>query len=382
MRIIQHHIASANNAPSLALTGIDLLLVFGSHTIITPELRARLSTQHPSATLIGCTTAGDIAGTEVLDDGAVITAVGFDSSWIKAECAHASEYPSPEAMGAALMARLPSEGLHHVLLLSDGLGLPAEALLNGLDRHRPPGVTISGGCAGDGERFGVTEVWLNDRGGPGYALLCGFYGPDLTIHWQEGSGWEGFGPRREITRAEGATLYELDGEPALELYARYLGELSSQLPGAAWRFPLGSCEPNQSKPLVRTLISQDDGQKSMTFASALQTGGTMQMMRASREQLVDAAHDAAAAARHATKAMPGDALGLVISCYGRRVLLGQRTFEELEAAAEGLGRTTALCGFYSYGEMANADGGRGRLLNQSFTLTLICERQRGELHHA
>ncbi|MEO7621452.1 MAG: FIST C-terminal domain-containing protein, partial [Gallionella sp.] len=80
----------------------------------------------------------------------------------------------------------------------------------------------------------------------------------------------------------------------------------------------------------------------------------------------------------ATKAKPqrDDAAGLclVVSCVGRRLVLGQLTEEELDIVQEKLGKQTTLSGFYSYGELAPfSDILQCRLHNQTMTLTTIYE---------
>ncbi len=51
-----------------------------------------------------------------------------------------------------------------------------------------------------------------------HLAAIGFYGDHLRVGYGSMGGWEPFGPVREITRAEGNVLYELDGRSALDLY--------------------------------------------------------------------------------------------------------------------------------------------------------------------
>jgi len=69
------------------------------------------------------------------------------------------------------------------------------------------------------------------------------------------------------------------------------------------------------------------------------------------------------------------ALGLVVSCVGRKVVMSQLVDEELEAVAEELGESVKLTGFYSYGEIApfQNDIQNCQLHNQTMTLTVIYE---------
>ena len=86
---------------------------------------------------------------------------------------------------------------------------------------------------------------------------------------------------------------------------------------------------------------------------------------------------AAEAARQADAglgdATTGDAVSVMISCIGRRLLLGQRITDEVDAAVAQLRSTTRL-GFFSYGEISpHAVSGCCELHNQTMTVTSLSE---------
>jgi hypothetical protein len=65
---------------------------------------------------------------------------------------------------------------------------------------------------------------------------------------------------------------------------------------------------------------------------------------------------------------------ILVSCIGRRLLMGQRTVEEVEAVAAELGAETFQLGFYSYGEISpHATSGLCELHNQTMTITTLAE---------
>ena len=83
-------------------------------------------------------------------------------------------------------------------------------------------------------------------------------------------------------------------------------------------------------------------------------------------------------AANMAKPQQADAVGLclVISCVGRRLVLGQLTEEELDIVQEKLGAKTTITVFYSYGELAPfSDILHCQLHNQTMTLTTIYEKQ-------
>jgi hypothetical protein len=137
-------------------------------------------------------------------------------------------------------------------------------------------------------------------------------------------------------------------------------------------FPLALREAaNPGKSLVRTVLAVDERQQSMTFAGDIPQGCRAQLMRANFDRLVQGASDAASEA--CKDRAPGDTLAVAISCVGRRLVLGERTEEELEATLEAFPPGAQQMGFYSYGEISPYATGLCDLHNQTMTLTTIAE---------
>ena len=64
-----------------------------------------------------------------------------------------------------------------------------------------------------------------------------------------------------------------------------------------------------------------------------------------------------------------------VSCVGRRLVLGERTEEEVETVQDSAPGRSAHVGFYSYGEISPAiRGGASDLHNQTMTVTVFSER--------
>jgi hypothetical protein len=249
------------------------------------------------------------------------------------------------------------------------------ALVQGLLAGVPAGVAVTGGLAGDGARFARTWVLHEGQARSGVACAVGLYGERLSVGHGCGGGWSDFGPERRVTRARGNVLHELDGRPALDLYREYLGDRAHGLPGTALLFPLAIRRPGErdAKPLVRTILGIDDAQRSMTFAGDIPEGSIARLMRASTDGLVDSA---GAAGRDAAAGLAADrpALVLAVSCVGRRLVLGERTEEEVELVREAMPAACTQLGFYSYGEIAPGQAhATADLHNQTMTVTVFQE---------
>jgi hypothetical protein len=353
--------------------GAHLVLAFGSPACFRdPEVLASVHARHPGASVLGCSTVGEIQGARVLDDSLVATAVRFERARVRTAESDIAGPADSFAVGARLAAALPGEGLAHVFVLSDGLHVNGSELAAGLASALPPGVNVTGGLAGDADRFAETLVHAGGISAPHRVGVVGFYGEGLRVGYGSMGGWEAFGPERRVTRAQGNVLYELDGRSALDLYKQYLGPHAERLPASALLFPLSVRRGPGHESLVRTVLAVDEAEHSMTFAGDVPEGWTVRLMRTNFDNLVDGASTAATACVEGGG--PAAQLAVFISCVGRKLVLKQRIEEELDAAIHVLGPAATTTGFYSYGELAPFGRGQSCALhNQTMTVTTFAE---------
>lgn len=353
-----------------------LIVVFGAPSFADdPRPIAELRAAYPRAHFVGCSTSGEIHGTQLNDNSLTVAIARFESSDLESTLARVNGAQDSYAAGRQLAETLTRDDLRAILVLSDGLNVNGSELVRGVNAVVPGSVVVSGGLAGDGSQF--KRTWVLGENGPASGLVSavGLYGDHLRLGHGSKGGWDLFGPARRITRSQGNVLYELDGRPALQLYKQYLGERAAGLPATALLFPLAvRADVGDDKVLVRTVLGVDEAAQSLTFAGDMPTGHLAQLMRANFERLIDGA---SIAATHTLAengaASASDVLAIAISCVGRRLVLGERTEEEIEAALSVLPPGTQQIGFYSYGEISPYSSGHCDLHNQTMTLTTISE---------
>jgi hypothetical protein len=350
-----------------------LVLVFGASRLAgDPRALRELAQAFPRARMIGCSTAGEIQQNRVSDDGAIVAVARFDAVTLRAVTAPTGPGPASFAAGEQVAHALAAPDLRAIFVLSEGLDVNGSELVRGINSAAPASVVVTGGLAADGERF--RKTWIFDGGDPrsGCVAAVGLYGDRLGVTHASKGGWDIFGVERRVTRSAGNVLFELDGKPALRLYKEYLGDRASGLPATALLFPLAMrAEDGTAKQLVRTVLGVDEATQSLTFAGDVPTGSLVQLMRANFDRLVQGAADAALAARPRREASP--VLSIAISCVGRRLVLGERTEEELDATMDALPSGARQVGFYSYGEISPFVSGPCDLHNQTMTLTRFDE---------
>jgi len=352
----------------------DLALIFGSPRNINRKgLIKELKTEYPNACIFGCSTAGEIVSTQVLDDSLTVTAVSFSSTKVKGATAMVNTPEDSYSAGIELAGALAAEGLRHVFVLSEGLNINGTELVRGLQDHLAPGVTLTGGLSADGDRFQETYIILNDNPVRNAVAAIGFYGNALRVGYGSFGGWDTFGPERLITRSKGNILYELDGKSALALYKQYLGDHANGLPAAGLLFPLNLRTKDSTRPVVRTLLAVNEEDQSMTFAGDMPQNAYARLMKANFERLIDGAVDAARASAN-TMGQAKTQLAILISCVGRKLILKQRIEEEVEGVYDILGEGVTYTGFYSYGEISPfSKGNPCELHNQTMTITTLSE---------
>ncbi|HLO39435.1 MAG TPA: FIST N-terminal domain-containing protein [Phycisphaerales bacterium] len=355
------------------LNGTSTLVVaFGGSSLAAKSPAFEdLARAFPDSHVLGCSTSGEIHGAHLRDGGLSVAVVRFEKTTVRSASAPIRSAADSRLAGEHLAAQLAAPGLAAVLVYSDGLNVNGSELVRGLASALPQGTIITGALAGDGPDF--RRTWVLHGGGPRekMAVAVGLYGSNLRVAHGSRGGWDPFGPQRIVTRSRGNVLFEIDGRPALELYKKYLGDRVSGLPATALLFPLTLLGDNARAPLVRTVLSIDEKTQSMAFAGDIPQHSRVQLMHANLDRLTASA--GAAAQQASTPLCGGPCLAIAVSCIGRRLVLGTRTEEELEAVFDELPRGSALIGLYSYGEIAPHGSCPCELHNQTMTLTTIAE---------
>ncbi|MEL7035734.1 MAG: FIST N-terminal domain-containing protein [Cyanobacteria bacterium J06592_8] len=381
---------SVHTLPSLD-SEQTLVLLFGTVELIdNRDPIEYLKQSYPQSHLIGCSTAGEILGTYLFERTLCVVVVQFEQTQLRSANTSVDLDPQTSSnksydAGRTLATQLQHPDLKGVFILADGLYINGSELLRGLNAILKPSSkqeqipTITGGLAADDHQFQQTWVLADGIPRQGNIAAVGFYGNQIQISFGCQSGWTIFGPERRVTRAKHNILYELDGKPALQLYKEYLGEQARNLPKSALFFPLAVQSSSTRKATIRSLVSLDEKTNSLRLSGNIPQGAITQLMRGNSERLVDGALAAALVSRHGIQRQLNlieeePTLAIAISGSGRRLVLGERTEEELEVTLEELPPQTQQIGFYSYGEFAPSGVGTiCQLHNQTMTLTIIQE---------
>ena len=353
----------------------NLVFVFGAASFFAAGAElGSLAAAFPGAALIGCSTAGEVSMRGVEDGSVVVTAVRLERARVLSGSTELASMADSRAAGARLAKEIAAPDLRAVLVFGQGININGSALVEGMTEVLGSAVPITGGLAGDNGAFAQTWTLGKDGVSDRAIVAVGLAGEGLQVAHGSFGGWETFGPARKVTRCESNVLFQLDGEPALEVYKRYLGEYARDLPASGLLFPFALLGDDlNAVGLIRTILGIDEEQGSLTLAGEILQGGYLKLMHASTDALVDGAESAARAVQ-AMARLPAPALAILVSCVGRKLVMGDRVDEEVEAVAAVLGKDIVRTGFYSYGEISPfAPGVSCKLHNQTMTITTLAE---------
>jgi hypothetical protein len=355
----------------------DLILVFGALSFFqTQELAEALRQLAPNATIAGCSTAGEIAVDRVYDNTCVISAIQFDKTKAFSTSTQLMGMNDSFDAGVRLAKNLIPKELSGVIVFGVGVNINGSGLVAGLQSELPKHVSISGGLAADAGAFKQTWTFGPAGSTNNHVVAVGLYGDSIHLSYGSFAGWMPFGPARKVTKSLENVLFELDGERALDIYKRYLGDYAKDLPMAGLLFPFEMLGKDQEKSgIFRTILCVDEIEGSLTLAGDINANGYLKLMHSSTEKLIAGAETAAMHAMESlTKNIVGEPLAILISCVGRKLVMGDRVDEEVEAVAEMLGKNVSVTGFYSNGEIAGDKFlGECHLHNQTMTITYMTE---------
>ncbi|MCK5781491.1 MAG: FIST C-terminal domain-containing protein [Flavobacteriales bacterium] len=352
----------------------DLILLFVSSSFKNIDSLKIFRKRYPDSVITGCSTSGEVEDINVHDHSVVATAVKFDKARVEYNEVYIASKDKSRHSGTELVEKFEQEGLKHLFVLSEGLNVNGSYLVDGLRHQSNQKYSITGGFSSDGTRFEETFVITDElEFRTGMVVGVGFYGDDLKVGYGALGGWDSFGVDRIITKAKGNVLYEIDGEPVLDLYKNFLGDQAKNLPASGMLFPLSLRLKANNRPVVRTVISYSEKDKSLTFGGNVQEGAIVRLMKANMDRLINAAEGAAELSIEEIGNTHTD-FAIIISSVGRRMVLNQLIEEEVEAVRDVIGEDAIMTGFYSYGEISPyISGTKCELHNQTMSLTTFSE---------
>ncbi len=358
----------------------SMLWVFSSVIYDQQRLLEGIRSVAAGVPLVGCTTDGEISSAGLTQDSVVILALA--SADVQFHTAFTSSLSrDSHTAGKRIGEAFQNRDCQYLQIFSDGLTGNAVEIIEGIQSILGENIRIAGGTSGDGGRFLRTFQYLGDQVLTDSIVAVGFSG-NFAVGTGVGCGWFPVGTAKQVTKSEGNILYELDGQPALQVYEKFLDRYASQLPAVGVEYPLGLLGTSEDDEdhgyfLCRATMGVDRQNGSIRFAGDIPQGAKVKMTMGNGNDVVDAARKAAKRALSHMKKMSGEIQAkaiFVYSCMARKIVLGSRTSEEIAVIRKIVGDDVPIIGFYTYGEYApSGKQNRSHFHNETVTLTILGE---------
>lgn len=203
---------------------------------------------------------------------------------------------------------------------------------------------LLGGLAGDDRRFRRSYLLARGRAWQDAVVMLGARGAlDFALH--SASGFRPVGEVAQVEESEGNEVRRIGGHTAQGFLQEQLGKTPGE--GDLGVTPL-ALNPAGGHFLLRTAASLDLDTGTFRAFGAVPQGAEVQACAGTAEEVLEGARQVVDRTR---AACPHPAAALVISCAGRRWLLGDRFAEEARSLRQGLGGEVPLVGFCSLGEI-------------------------------
>mgnify|MGYP002630758375 CR=1 FL=1 len=321
-------------------------------------LLAQINKSYPDIQLLGCTTDGEMTSFGGFVEGSLsLTLFYSDEIGISVGVGHqTSQDPLTSARQAVDSARtgLNAEPIL-AITLPDGLTAHTYPMLIEMQEILGENVPILGGTSADevlsAKQEYHTYQFVNNELLTDSVPVMLFSGPLLfSIGVQ--SGWSPLGMNKVVTRQNECKVYELDGEPPLNLYQHYLGKVITDNRAMLGNFPLAVYDEHDPDQFYLRVASNADSETGvMSFMAEVPEGSHVQLTQSIRNQVIQGVSKSV---NDAMNFYPGvsPSAALTFSCSGRKMALGSKTYQEIQLVMDALPDQTTISGFYTFGEIA------------------------------
>lgn len=326
------------------------VFVFLSAAHDGPALMSAVRARYPQAQVVGCTTAGEF----VERDGSVggVAAMALPATTARAAYGVVAHFERGVEAGildaAKKLGRMAGSDLKSLdpkrwvgVLLADGMGMKEEEINDALGVAAPQLVFV-GGSAGDDLAFKQTHIFHNDDSSTDGVVLL-LLDMAVPFTFAKTCSFEPTKHRFTITRAdqENRTVYELNGKPAVDVYARACGTTPDKLGSEVFMsHPVGMMLDGD--PWIRSpyQVTEDGGLK---FFCRITEGSEVHLMDST-----DLVGETRQAMARAEEEVGGRAAGaLAFNCILRRLELDATKAHD--GFLQAFGGIPTL-GFHTYGE--------------------------------
>ena len=259
------------------------------------------------------------------------------------------------------------------LVVSGGLTVDGDEIIEGIESACGKGTTIFGGLAADFLTMERTYVFTNDKLSDSGLLALILDEEKISLNGMAVGGWKPMGMDRVITKSKGNVVYTIDNEPALDFISRY-GGIKDLDTNNALNFLISSNFQLQLKrenkhSVMRTPMQANADDRSIVFAGSLPEGSKVRLCLLPGFEVVGEALNSFN--QYKNEQPEVDAL-IMFSCAGRQLSLGPYVSEEIDGIKNIW--DAPMAGFFCYGEIGRVVTGFHEFHNMTCSLAMLKEK--------
>ena len=323
--------------------------------------------------IFGASTGDNFTDGEIETGSTIILLLEINRGYFQIAIKGADEGNIKEAAEQIGKAALKKFKKPAFLVVSGGLTVDGDEIIEGIETACGKGTTIFGGLAADFLRMERTYVFTNDKLSDSGLLALVFDEEKISLNGVAVGGWKPMGMDRVITKSNGNVVYTIDNEPALDFISRYAG-IKNIDTNNALNFLISSNFQLQLKrenkhAVMRTPMQANPEDGSIVFAGSLPEGSKVRLCLLPGFEVVEEALNTFA--EYKNEEPEADAL-IMFSCAGRQLSLGPYVSEEIE----GIKSTwnVPMAGFFCYGEIGRVVSKQHEFHNMTCSLAMLKEK--------
>ena len=315
--------------------------------------------------VFGASSSGEIINDEVLEDAIAVMLLDISREAFRLNVFDGEGKTSYDVgQGVAEWAKPFCEN-PAIMLMSAGLLVDGQKLVKGVIDNLGLQVSLFGCLAGDNLNFKETFVFNSSQVIANGAVALIFDQNVVELQGHAVSGWKGIGTPKTVTKATGNIVHEIDDEPALDMYNKYL-KIGDD-PALAVEYPLLLIRDDDSVVLRAVMGVNED--KSIVYAGTVPEGAKVKFSMPPGSEITDLAIEQMS---EFNQQIPGSNAIVLFSCKARHLALGPMVEDEISAIHKLW--NVPLVGFFTYGEIGPVAKAGCDFHNYTLVPVLINER--------
>lgn len=252
---------------------------------------------------------------------------------------------------------------------------PGEDIIKGLLDKAGANTKVIGGMAGEAVNFTATVFTNHAKTSGGFVSLI-LNEDKIDVKGMAVSGWKPVGTEKRITKSDGAWIYTIDNEPAMEVIKKFLGkeiEISERSEGLVplnINYPL-QVQRESGKPMMRPMLLWNTEDQSVMVGGPVKEGSLFRFSLPPDLEVIDMVIESSKEIKE--KELPDADAMIVFSCVGRLSSLGPMITSELDGLAATWNKPMA--GFFSLGEFGKLDDSRPEYHGTTVSWVALKEKQ-------